>query len=346
MTETVNKKTRVLVGMSGGVDSTYTAQTLINQGYEVFGCYMMMFEDKEFHDNNIAKVKKVSEFLGIEYIAVDLSKDFKTEVYDKFVDGYKAGQTPNPCALCNRNIKFAKMLQLADENNCEFVATGHYIKTDGEFFYQADDNTKDQSYFLFYVRKEYLKRLIFPMGDKIKADIKETIKLIDSIKQIGEQKESQEICFVDKDYRDILRRHMNIDIEGDIVDSEGTPVGKHRGYMHYTIGQRRGFTLTQPPEGPRYVLKILPDTNQIMVGTKDELDSLEFEIKSFNFFIPQEDFEAEVKIRYTSKKIPCRVRFDGEKAFVHLKEEASAVASGQAAVFYENDKLLGGGWIV
>ncbi len=340
------KNKKVLVGMSGGVDSTLSAKTLLDQGYQVLGCYMKMFEDEDFHRINLEKIEKVTQFLGIEYVVKDLSEAFRAKVYEPFINEYKQGRTPNPCALCNRNIKFEKMMATADEYGCDFVATGHYIKTDQEFFYQAEDDTKDQSYFLFYVKKEHLKRLIFPMGEKYKTDVKEIVKALTPIKQIGEQKESQEICFVDRDYRDILKRHITIDIPGELVDKDGKVIGHHKGYMHYTVGQRRGFTLTQPPEGPRYVLKIIPEKNQLLIGTKEELGELEFEIKNCNFFIPKQDFTSDIKIRYTAKKIPCAVRFEGERAFVKLDQEANAVAPGQAAVFYEGNKLLGGGWIV
>jgi tRNA-specific 2-thiouridylase len=184
------------------------------------------------------------------------------------------------------------------------------------------------------------------MGDRYKKDVKELIKEIAPLKEIAEQKESHEICFVDTDYRAIIKEYINIDNKGDLIDINHNVIGTHKGYIHYTVGQRKGFTLFKPPEGPRYVLQTYPKNNRVMIGTRTELDTLEFEISNLNFFIPKEDFEATVKIRYSSKMIPCSVRFNKDRAFVNLKEGGMGVASGQAAVFYHDERVLGGGWIV
>jgi len=223
----VNKK--VLVGMSGGVDSTVTAILLQKEGFEVVGVYMKLHDNEAYHANNYAKVKRVGEYLGIETHFYDLSQDFKREVYDYFVDTYKEGLTPNPCIKCNRTIKFGKMVEFAESLGIENVATGHYLNCDGEFFYTAKDDTKDQSYFVAQVRKEILPKLIFPLGTWIKDDVKEFAKSIEVLKDIGEQKESSEIWIVENDYSEILEKHMDIDLAGETVKRDGEVVGTHKG---------------------------------------------------------------------------------------------------------------------
>ncbi|MCV6608446.1 MAG: tRNA 2-thiouridine(34) synthase MnmA [Campylobacterales bacterium] len=338
---------KVLVGLSGGVDSTLTAYLLQQEGYQVIGCYMKLFENDSYHEKNLRNIEKIASYLNIDYHVEDLANTFTKNVYEPFVNGYISGETPNPCGLCNKTMKFGEMAKLADKYGCEFLATGHYLKTDGEYIYQGLDKSKDQSYFLFYIDKEILPRVIFPMGDRYKEKVKELVNDIEPLKEIAQQKESQEICFVDTNYRDIIKRHTDIDTPGDLIDKEKNIVGTHKGYIHYTTGQRKGFTLKKPPEGPRYVLRTFPKKNQVMIGTKEDLESFELEIKDLNFFVPYEDFEATVKIRYSSKMIPCSVTFQGkEKATIKLQEPGVGIASGQAAVFYHDERVLGGGWII
>jgi len=337
-----NKK--VLVGMSGGVDSTVTAILLQKEGYEVTGVYMKLHEKEGYHEENYTKAKRVGDYLGIDVHFHDLSSEFKEEVYDYFIETYKEGLTPNPCVMCNRTIKFGKMVEFADSLGIEKVATGHYLNCDGEFFYTAKDDSKDQSYFVAQVKKEVLPRLIFPLGSWIKDDVKAFSSNIELLQDFATQKESSEICFVENDYTEILEKHMDIDIEGETVYADGRVVGKHKGYMHYTIGKRRGFTVDGAHD-PHFVLSINPKENQIVVGKRDELEESAFSIKKINLFGELNSSNLSVKVRYRTKAIPCKVTFDGEIASVVLDEPVFGLAYGQVAVFYEDDKVLGSGVI-
>lgn len=337
----------VLVGMSGGVDSTLTAYLLQQEGYRVVGAYMKLFDKPGYHEKNVEKVKKVADFLGIETHVLDLSDDFREKVYDPFVQTYKEGETPNPCGLCNRHIKFGALADFADRVGCEKIATGHYVQTDGEFLYEAEDDTKDQTYFLFNIRPEVLKRAIFPLGGRIKDEVKAFVNTLEPLKELAYQKESSEICFVETDYKEILRRHTDVDVPGQVVDRHGNVIGTHSGYMHYTVGQRRGYTLATPPDGRRYVTGIFPEENKISVGPLEELEETRIVIEQLNLFMPKKDFRTTVKIRYRAPKVACSVKIlDEDRAEILLDEPVLAVAAGQAAVFYDGNKMLGGGWII
>lgn len=338
---------RVLVGMSGGVDSTFAAYQLKQEGYEVIGVYMKLYENEVKHKENIRKIDMASKYFGIEYKVYDLTKEFNELVYSPFINSYVAGDTPNPCGNCNQFIKFGKFVEVADELGCEFISTGHYINTDKEFIYEADDDSKDQTYFLFHIDPKVLKKMVFPLGGRIKDEIKEFIRSTGVLREIADQKESTEICFVETDYKDLLRKYVDVDKPGDILDSDGNIIGRHKGYMNYTIGQRKGFETTLKKK--LFVNKIIPEKNQIVVGEKQELRKETVKIKELNlFFRPTPDkFHSEVRLRYRTKKIPCLVEVSGTDAVIHLEIPAElGVAKGQAAVFYDGNKMIGGGWIV
>ena len=335
---------KVLVGMSGGVDSTVTAILLQKDGYEVIGVYMKLHDKEGYHEENFKKVERVAKYLDIDVHFLDLSKDFKNEVYDYFVDTYRSGLTPNPCVICNRTIKFGKMVEFANSLGIDKVATGHYLKCDGEFFYIAEDKSKDQSYFVAQVKKEILPKLIFPLGSWIKDDVKAFASKIKPLKDFATQKESSEICFVENNYTEILERHMNIDNIGEVIDSKGEVVGTHKGYMHYTIGKRRGFRVEGAHE-PHFVLAIKPESNQIVVGKRDELKVKNFNIKNINMFEDLKDFRASVKVRYRTRAIECSVKIDNDIGFVELIEPVYGLAFGQIAVFYDKDRVIGSGII-
>ena len=336
---------KILVGMSGGVDSTVTAILLQKEGYEVIGVYMKLHEKKGYHEENYKKVERVGEYLGIDVHFLDLSKAFNENVYNYFVDTYRDGLTPNPCVFCNRTIKFGKMVEFAESLGIDRVATGHYVKCDGEFFYMAEDDTKDQSYFLAQVRKDTLKKLVFPLGTWIKDDVKAYAKNIEVLQDFATQKESSEICFVENAYTEVLERHMEIDKEGEVVDVDGNVVGKHKGYMHYTIGKRRGFTVDGAHD-PHFVLSIEPEKNQIVVGKREELEESRFNIKKINLFEEGlTTFNSTVKVRYRTEAIPCKVTIDGDTGSVELEKSVFGLAYGQVAVFYDKDKVIGSGVI-
>ena len=337
-------KKKVLTGMSGGVDSTVTALLLQKEGYEVEGVYMKLHNKPGYHEENWKKVQRVADYLGIKVHFYDLSKEFNNEVYTYFIESYKEGLTPNPCVMCNRTIKFGKMVEFADSIGAERIATGHYIQCDGEFIYAADDPNKDQSYFLCEVRKEVLPHLIFPLGTWVKEDVKAYAAKIEALKDFATQKESSEICFVENTYDEVLARHMNIDIPGETIDTEGNVVGTHKGYMHYTIGKRRGFFVNGAHE-PHFVLDIKPKTNQIIVGTREKLEVNAFKVKQINLFEDLTEFDCQVKVRYRTRAVPCHVKIEEEKASVVLSEPVFGLAKGQAAAFYDGKRLLGGGLI-
>ena len=336
---------KVLVAMSGGVDSTITAYTLLQQGFEVQGCYMKLHGKPNYHEANIAKVEKATQLLGIKHHILDLQAEFKDKVYMPFVETYKAGKTPNPCAWCNRFIKLGKLLEFARSLGCEKLATGHYARIENGFLKKAFDESKDQSYFLASADKNALPYLLFPLGTKTKADVKALAASIKGLESFATQKESSEICFVEDTYIGVLSQFMPTKMAGNVLDSAGKVVGTHEGYMHYTIGKRRGFEVRGAHE-PHFVLQIKPESNEIVVGTKEELKADEFSIDKINLFVDTDEIECEVKIRYRSKSVPCVVQIAADKsAKVRLKEPVYGIASGQMAVFYEGDKVLASGFI-
>ncbi len=331
--------------MSGGVDSTVSTLLLKEEGYEVEGIYMKLHSKPGYHELNIARAQKAADYCGIKLHVVDMQEKFDEKVFRPFIETYKEGKTPNPCSLCNRNLKFGEMVKFADSIGADYIATGHYIQHDGTYLLQAEDDTKDQSYFLFYIDKDVVPRLLFPMGTRKKEDIKRLAASIPELKSFAEQAESSEICFVDTTYTDLLKDYVDVNQPGEVLDQEGNVVGEHNGYMHYTIGKRRGFTVNGAHE-PHYVTKIIPEKNQIVVGKKEDLACHHVNLENINMFDERTSFDSTVKLRYRTKAVPCHVEIKDGKASVELKEPVFGVASGQAAVFYDDNRLIGGGWII
>lgn len=340
------KNKRVAVAMSGGVDSSMVAKKMVDAGYEVYGIYLKLHNNDASHTQNIANIGRVAKYLGISYEVVELGESFQRFVIDPFVEQYKSGLTPNPCTLCNREIKFGALAEYAFASGCDFLATGHYVRCNGEFFYEAIDKSKDQSYFLFNVRKEILPRLIFPLGETIKAELKEEAMQIEEFASLSKQKESTEICFVEENYIKTLNE-LGVETEaaGKVVDESGFEIGVHKGFMHYTVGQRKGFNVPLS-HIPLYVKEIDAKNNKIVVCNKESIFESGFEVESLNMFTTKKEFECGVKVRYRSQKTDAFVKIEGEKAIVTLKNPQFAIAKGQAAVFYDDEKVLGGGYIL
>ncbi|GAX87829.1 tRNA-specific 2-thiouridylase [Lebetimonas natsushimae] len=334
---------RVLMGVSGGVDSAVATYLLKQKGYEVIGIYLKMHRGVN-HKENLEKIEKISKKIGFEYVVEDVEEEFQKEVYEYFVKSYEVGATPNPCAMCNRKIKFGIFMNFLEKYNCQKAATGHYVRNDGEFLYEAKDKNKDQSYFLFGIKKEILPKVIFPLGDYTKDEIKEIAKKI-GLDEFANQKESQDICFIDTNYIEVLKNHFNPQKKGIVVDKSGKKIGYHKGYAFYTIGQRKGFNLFKAHK-PHYVIGIDAKANKLIVGEKKDLEKRTVFLKGVNLFIDKNEFAALSKVRYRAPKLPSVVKMESKtKAVVKFLEPAVGVAKGQACVFYDGEKLLGGGWI-
>lgn len=341
---------KIALLMSGGVDSSYCAYLLKSRGYEVVGIYLKLHDKEEKHQVFIQNCHKVSQNLGIEFHIIEAQKEFKQKVYDEFILSYQRGETPNPCALCNPLMKFGLALQRAREMGCEKIATGHYARI-GEVngvkrIREALDPSKDQSYFLYALSQSAIDDLIFPLGDYLKVNVKkEAFEAMPWLGSLETYKESQEICFVETDYIDILKKTLNVDQKGAVKDKEGKIVGEHKGYMQYTIGKRKGFSVKGALE-PHYVLSIDPKSNEIIVGKKEDLATTEVRAinKSLQNFT---EGEYEIKIRYRSQKSKAYVKLDeNELITAKLLEPVYGVAKGQALVVYKGDCVLGGGVII
>ncbi len=343
---------KVLVGISGGVDSSVAASILTEKGYYVEGLHIMNgFPNRSERDAQLAAAK-----LKIPLRKIDLTVEFKREVVDYFTSEYMAGRTPNPCIKCNREIKFKYLLKKAGEWNFDYVATGHYARIKHDVsknrfsLFKGVDRNKDQSYFLFFFGQEELSKILFPNGDKTKEKIKRIASQIglDSLKI----KESQEICFIpDNNYRNFIMENVEAAYSspGNIIDRKGNVLGRHPGIHSFTIGQRRGLNISSTR--PYYVLEINKEKNEIIVSRDDALDFRGLTVKDVCWVWPdypgREEIEVTVQIRYRHKGAISRItpnRSD-KKAYVKFIKPEKAVAPGQAAVFYDGEQLLGGGWI-
>ena len=351
--------------MSSGIDSSVAALLLKKQGYEVVGITMKitdcgLIEDfqitKEDKSKDICKdAKKVAERIGIEHYSVDLRDRFEKIVIKDFLDEYLTGNTPNPCVLCNDRIKWDMLINKAGELNCEFIATGHYAQlqkiNDIIYITKGIDLLKDQSYFLWRLSQDYLKRTIFPLGKYKKEDVKK-IAEDNGFGDLMNKKESYEVCFIPGDnYKKFLiNRFPEIESNlknGNILSTDGRIIGKHKGYPFYTIGQRKGLNVAAGH--PLYVIEIQPETNTIILGQKKELNKKVMWLRDYNLTGNRNvdpNLEVSVKIRYRNEGSPARINQDGSRIKVEFVEDVYAVTPGQSAVFYKDNILIGGGIIM
>lgn len=340
---------KVALLMSGGVDSSYCAYLLKKAGYEVLGIYLKLHDKEEKHQIFIQNCIKVSQNLGFEFQVIDAQKEFKEKVYNEFIASYQRGETPNPCALCNPLMKFGLALQKTLEMGCEKIATGHYARIQAvngiKRIREAKDPSKDQSYFLYAISQQAIDSLIFPLGNYLKVDVKkEAFEAMPWLGSLETYKESQEICFVETDYIDILKKTLEVEKKGIVRDINGNAVGEHKGYMQYTIGKRKGFSVKGALE-PHYVLGIDAQKNEIIVGKKEDLAIKT--IKAINkSLVNFQDGNYEVKIRYRSTKTSAKVTLQDGIITAELTEDVFGVAKGQALVVYDGECVLGGGVII
>ena len=351
--------------MSGGIDSTVAAMILLKQGYEIIGITYRTFDsiskgcmEKEkgcCSVDSIFEAKRMAKQLGFEHHIIDFRENFKECVISNFIQEYLSGRTPNPCVVCNSEIKWGKLIEIADEYGCDYIATGHYAKVafakDRFFLQQGKDKLKDQTYFLWTLTQDNLSRTLFPLGDLTKSEVRQ-IAFEEGFEKLSKKRESQEICFIpNNDYRQFLKEQVPESVDkyadGYFVNSKGERLGRHRGFPNYTIGQRKGLGIAMGE--PMYVIKIIPDENLVVLGTKEELQGNTLIAKNINVSkydrIP-EGLLARVKIRYRSKGEEAYLYQEDNQIRVVFKQSVNSITPGQSVVFYEGEDLVGGGIIM
>lgn len=362
----MSKKGRILVAMSGGIDSSLAAVLLHEEGYEVIGMTMKTWDYQTSGGNkketgccsldSINDARNIAVSLGFPHYIIDIREEFGDAVIDYFTDEYVAGRTPNPCVMCNTHIKWDALLRRADQLNCEFIATGHYAKIRSEngryVVSKGIDGYKDQSYALWGISQASLSRTKYPLGQYKKTEIYDMAK-DKGFMELVTKSESYEICFVpDNDYRGFLKRRvpeLQAKVAGGefVLEETGEVVGTHEGYPFYTVGQRKGLGVALGY--PVYVTEIQKDKNRVLLGTFDELSRNGMYVKQLNLqkyeSIQGERKDTTTKVRYNDQGAPAVIEQVGDTMKVYFGKGVNAIAPGQAAVFYEGDDVIGGGWI-
>ncbi|HKL25995.1 MAG TPA: tRNA 2-thiouridine(34) synthase MnmA [Desulfuromonadales bacterium] len=353
--------TRVVVAMSGGVDSSVTAALLQENGCEVIGLTMQIWDYSQFTGehgeafgtccslDDVHDARRVAEGLGIPFYVVNFEKEFQDKVIDRFCRDYFSGRTPNPCVLCNQVLKFETLLRRARELEADYLATGHYARIlrheDRYSLHKGRDADKDQSYFLFTLTQEQMNSVRFPLGGMTKEEVREHALRLGL--RVAEKAESQDICFVpDGDYVRFLEEQCGAGrMNGEIMHVSGEILGRHAGTYRYTIGQRRGLGLSWPE--PLYVIAIDAETRRVYVGEKPYLDTPACRVTDLNWLVPPPSaaFRTACRIRYRHQEVPATVLPCQEGVEVQFDTPQRGVTPGQAAVFYDGDRVLGGGWI-